>query len=74
MDQDFLGAVVKLRQASASFMFVENALAIVVWAPVAVNTFRVGVMLTRAAYYARAIVRTGLNWSGIVFRGPGAAT
>jgi hypothetical protein len=34
-------------------MFVENALAIVVWAPVAVNTVRVGVMLTRAAYYAR---------------------
>lgn len=38
-------------------MFVENAMAIVVWAPVAVNTFRLGVILTRAAYYARSVVR-----------------
>lgn len=38
-------------------MFVENAMAIVVWAPVAVNTVRLGVLLTRAAYYARTFVR-----------------
>jgi hypothetical protein len=37
-------------------MFVENAMAVVVWAPVAVNTFRLGVFLTRAAYYARSFV------------------
>lgn len=38
-------------------MLVENAMAIVVWAPVAVNTVRLGVLLTRAAYYARSFVR-----------------
>lgn len=38
-------------------MFVENAMAIVVWAPVAVNTYRLGVLLTRAAYYARAAMK-----------------
>lgn len=43
-------------------------MAIVVWAPVAVNTVRLGVLLTRAAYYARTIVRTGLNWSSMFYR------
>lgn len=49
-------------------MFVENAMAIVVWAPVAVNTFRLGVLLTRAAYYARSVVRFGINWSSMFYR------
>jgi hypothetical protein len=49
-------------------MLVENAMAIVVWAPVAVNTFRLGVLFTRAAYYARSVVRIGLNWSSLFHR------